>query len=137
MNPRVEMSLRIYKENIQTRQSAIVQVIIIVLLHYNDSQITVTQVLPFTAQNFLLAKNLATTERELDIESLYIPRSYRNTETGEEVTHEDQMFSGRRATLVKAGPGMGKTTLYRYLINMWALGNRLRQFQIVINFSCR
>ena len=96
-----------------------------------------TQVLPFTAQNILLAKNLATTERELDIERLYIPRSYRNTETRRKVTNEDQMFSGRRAILVKAGPGMGKTTLYRYLINMWALGNILRQFQIVINFSCR
>ena len=95
------------------------------------------QVLPFNAQNVLLARNLATTERELDIESLYIPRSYRNTETGKQIKNEDQIFLGRRAVLVKAGPGMGKTTLFRYLINMWALEKILRQFQIVINFSCR
>ena len=103
-----------------------------------DYLIVFIQVLPFTAQNVKLRRNLVVGKREIYIGDLYIPRKYKNTETGELVSSEEDLFlGGRRAILAKAPAGMGKTTLYRYILHKWGRGDILQQFEAVINFSCR
>ena len=96
--------------------------------------------IPDIVEGFTSIKNLSKTSKK-EIELPYVERNFKDMSPKERlsgtVDNIVSLLSPDSPILISAESGIGKTTLVKWLLKNWAIGNLLTSVKLVALFNCR